>query len=68
MATATIAVKGMTCDGCVNAVTRALKAVPGVQAVAVSLEKEQAEVRFESDKASVQDLRQVVEEAGFDTV
>ncbi|MCY0876920.1 MAG: heavy-metal-associated domain-containing protein [Firmicutes bacterium] len=68
MTKAVIGVKGMTCDGCVNSVTRALKAVPGVQTVSVSLEKEQAQVDFESGKASIDDLRRVVEEAGFDAV
>lgn len=68
MASATIVVKGMTCDGCVSSVTRALKAVPGVQEVTVSLEREQAQVGFAHDKVSVEDLRRAVEEAGFDTV
>jgi copper ion binding protein len=35
-------VQGMTCNHCVHHVTEALKDVPGVQSVAVSLEKKQA--------------------------
>ena len=66
MAVATIEVKGMTCDGCVNSVTRALKAVPGVQSADVSLEKQRAVVTFEDGKASVADLKQAVEDAGYD--
>ena len=31
------AVEGMSCEGCVNTVTSALKAVPGVKSVEVSL-------------------------------
>lgn len=66
MAVATIAVKGMTCDGCVNSVARALKAVPGVRSADVSLEKQQAVVTFEDGKASRQDMQRAVEDAGYD--
>lgn len=66
MAVATIEVKGMTCGGCVNSVTKALQAVPGVEAADVSLEKQQAVVTFEDGKASVADLKRAVEDAGYD--
>ena len=66
MAMATIEVKGMTCGGCVSSVARALKAVPGVQSADVSLEKQRAVVTFEDGKASVADLKQAVEDAGYD--
>ncbi len=66
MAVATLGVKGMTCGGCVNAVTRALKAVSGVQTADVSLEKQQAVVTFVADEASVADLKRAVEDAGYD--
>ena len=66
MAVATFGVKGMTCGGCVNSVTKALKAVRGVQAADVSLEKQQAVVTFAEGEASVADLKQAVEDAGYD--
>ena len=66
MAVATFGVKGMTCGGCVNSVTKALKAVRGVQAADVSLEKQQAVVTFAEEEASVADLKQAVEDAGYD--
>ena len=66
MAMVTFEVKGMTCGGCVNSVTKALKAVRGVQAADVSLEKQQAVVTFAEEEASVADLKQAVEDAGYD--
>lgn len=66
MAVATIEVRGMSCGGCVDAVTRALRAVPGVRDVDVSLEAGRATVTFEDGKASVDDLKGAVEDAGYD--
>jgi copper chaperone len=42
MATTTIKISGMTCSGCVNSVTKALKGVEGVKEANVELEKGQA--------------------------
>lgn len=50
MATQTIELKitGMTCDHCVRSVTNALKDVPGVEDVTVSLENNEAIVKGNS--------------------
>lgn len=42
--TVTLTVKGMNCNHCVNAVTKALKSVPGVEDAVVGLDKERATV------------------------
>ncbi len=56
-------VEGMTCASCVGRVERALKAVPGVEAAAVNLATERAEVRGASlDRGR---LIQAVEDAGY---
>jgi copper chaperone len=39
----TITIEGMSCQHCVNAVTKALETIPGITNVHVSLEKKQAE-------------------------
>jgi len=67
MTTATLPVLGMTCGGCVNAVTRALQALDGVQHVDVSLDAHVAEVTFDELRVNVDVLKQAVEEAGYDT-
>lgn len=58
-------VDGMTCIGCVANVKRALKAVPGVSSLKVSLEKNEAVVAYEKDKVTVEQLIQAVEKAGY---
>ncbi|MBX5436682.1 MAG: heavy-metal-associated domain-containing protein [Alicyclobacillaceae bacterium] len=67
MATATIMVKGMTCSGCVNSVTKALKGVKGVQEANVDLQAQTATVTFDESQTSVAQLKQAIEEAGYDT-
>ena len=55
----------MTCQGCVRSVTRVLEAVPGVDAVEVSLERGEADVRYDPARTAVPALRKVVEDAGY---
>ena len=66
METIILEVDGMTCGGCVRSVTNVLKALPGVTAAEVSLEKSQAKVTFDPALADSSALRAAVEEAGFD--
>jgi copper chaperone CopZ len=61
-AATTLSVSGMTCGGCVNAVTRILSRVPGVAAVAVDLKSGHATVR---GGAAPADLIAAVEAAGY---
>ncbi len=66
MATATITVNGMTCGGCVNSVTKALKSITGVQEANVDLQTKKATVTFDDLKTGVAALKQAVEDAGYD--
>jgi copper chaperone CopZ len=65
METTTIKVSGMTCQGCVRSVTRVLQALPGVEKVDVSLERGEAELRFDPARAGAPAFRKAVEDAGF---
>lgn len=56
----------MTCDGCVNSVTKALKGVAGVQETNVDLAGAKATVTFDSSQTNVAALKEAVEEAGYD--
>jgi copper chaperone CopZ len=67
METTTIKVSGMTCQGCVRSVTRVLQALPGVEAVQVSLDKGEAELRYDPTRAGAPEFRKAVEDAGFET-
>lgn len=58
-------VNGMTCLGCVAGVEAALRKVPGVQQVEVSLERNEAVVAYEPTQADAEALVAAVTEAGF---
>lgn len=62
----TIDIRGMTCQGCVQSVTRVLRAIPGVMDVDVSLEHRQATVRFEAGQVPSGAFRKAIEQAGFE--
>ena len=53
-------VEGMTCDNCVQHVTKAIKEVPGVKTVEVSLADKKAKVEGDFEDAAV--IEAVVEE------
>lgn len=57
-----LAVSGMTCGGCANAVSRALSQVPGVVEARVDLATARATV---TGTARPEDLIRAVEAAGF---
>jgi copper chaperone CopZ len=64
MATATIIVQGMSCQHCVDAVTRELSAVPGVTGVTVELES--GSVTVTSDRTlAPNEMVTAVESAGY---
>ena len=66
METMTLKVGGMTCQGCVRSVKNVLEAVPGVSQVDVSLERGEAQVRYDPGLASAQRLAQAVQAAGYE--
>jgi len=62
MTDTTLNITGMTCGHCVNAVQRALAAVPGVTRVAVDLDRHQARI---AGTVALADLVRAVETAGY---
>ncbi len=68
METTTIKVDGMSCGGCVKSVTGVLTALDGVAKAEVSLEQKQAVVEFDAAKVTRDQLKAVIEDAGFDAV
>ena len=60
---ATYQVSGMTCDGCANAVTRAIKAVAPAASVEVDLEGKSVTVAGFDDATAIADA---VDGAGFE--
>ena len=65
MTTKTLKVEGMSCDHCTQAVTRAVRALAGVQQVEVSLQKKSAEVRWDESVLAEADLAAAIEGEGY---
>lgn len=59
-------IHGMACDGCVASVKRVLAELKGVQHAEVSLEDHCAVVEFDEHEASVTQLIDAIDQAGFD--
>lgn len=56
-------ITGMTCDHCVNAITTAVKDIPGVTDAEVSLEGKSAVIS--GDSFDVQKILDAIEEEGY---
>ncbi len=65
--TETLQVKigGMSCSFCVSTLEKAIKRLPGVQEVHVSLSHEEALVRFHPDKTPADRIRQTIRDLGY---
>ena len=58
----TFTIQGMSCGGCVNSLTRVLKAVPGIEPIKIEVGK--AQLRL-NDPATSQTVMEAVNRAGF---
>ena len=63
MRQATLHIEGMSCGHCLNAVNRALSAVPGVEVESVQIGR--AQVRYDERATSPAALEAAVSEAGY---
>ncbi|MDP2154258.1 MAG: heavy-metal-associated domain-containing protein [Methylotenera sp.] len=68
MKTELIKVTGMTCGGCVNSLTRALKSINGVDAVQVDLSTGDTQVQYNENLTSPEQLKSAVKNAGYGLV
>lgn len=62
----TINIDGMTCNGCVNAVSNALNAITGIGEITVSLADSNAVIEYDENHTNSEALIQAIEDAGFD--
>lgn len=61
-----IKVKGMSCDHCVKAITKAVSALPGINGVEVSLSAATVTVEYDGAKSSLDNIRSEIEDQGYD--
>lgn len=61
----TLQIDGMTCAACAASVEKAVSRLEGVEQIAVSLASNSAKVVFIPESVRIRDIRQVIENAGF---
>lgn len=59
-------IKGMHCEGCSTRLEKVLNNQDGVEEAKVSLEKAEANIKFDETQTSVDELKEAVEDAGFE--
>ena len=61
-------VKGMTCEGCENAIVTSINKLEGIQEAAASHKEENAVVSFDSGKTDVEAISQAITSAGYEVI
>ena len=62
----TVVIAGMSCGGCVNSLTRVLKAVPGIEPLAIEVGR--ARLRVDADAVTPEVIAAAVGRAGFTVI
>ena len=65
--TVDVKINGMTCQNCVDQVTKALQDVQGVEKAKVDLKSGIAQITFKEDKLSLADVEKAIADAGYKT-
>lgn len=66
MKSTVLTVEGMTCEGCANAIRRAVGQMEGVDEVDVNVVRKRVAVTYDEARATEEAIRQRIEEAGYD--
>lgn len=61
-------VEGMACEHCVNAITKAVNALPGIGSVAVDLKAKTVTVEHDQSLSSLDKIKQEIEDQGYDVI
>lgn len=61
-----ILINGMHCAGCVNTAEKALQEVTGVKSANVQLTTESADIEYEGESFPYEEVRKVLENAGYE--
>lgn len=68
MAKDIIHVDGMSCEHCVNAITKAVSALPGVSGVDVNLSGGTVTADYDSTQITLEIIKAEIEEQGYDII
>jgi len=61
-------VEGMSCEGCVNAIRRAVGQIDGVQQVDVSVADKRVSVTYDEGRTAEAAIKERIEDAGYGVV
>jgi copper chaperone len=64
----TLDVNGLSCSNCEHAVKKSVGAMGGVDRVSVDLKKNQVMVEYDSDKVTIEEIKQTIQDQGYDVV
>lgn len=59
---------GMTCVNCQNKIEKALKKTPGVESAKISYQKGTADIAFDPDWVTLEELQTVIRDAGYEVL
>ena len=61
-----IKVDGMSCDHCRNTIESALAKINGVRSAEVDLDKNEVRVDYDDNKVSMKEMKDAIEDQGYD--
>ncbi|GAE31974.1 copper chaperone CopZ [Halalkalibacter hemicellulosilyticus] len=62
----TLSVKGMSCGHCVSSIKENVGELGGVSKVNVDLQRAKVAVQYDADQVTVDSIKEVIEEQGYD--
>ena len=66
MQNVTLKVQGMSCGHCVKAVESSVGELKGIENVKVNLDNAEAVVSFDEAQVSLEDIKETIEDQGYD--
>ncbi|MCX7923732.1 MAG: copper chaperone CopZ [Clostridia bacterium] len=64
--TTNLTVEGMSCSHCENSVKKSVGALDGINSVVVDLNAKKVTVEYDSDKVTLQTIKDAIEDQGYD--
>jgi copper chaperone len=61
-------VNGMSCEHCVKAIKNSLSEIDGIEKVDISLEEGTVTVEYDSSKVEIENIKNIIEDAGYEVV
>ncbi len=61
-------ISGMHCEGCSSRLTKILNNLDGVSDAKVSLENKKADLEYDEEQISIENIKEAISDAGFEAV